>query len=121
MANRKPDSGQLYGGIVLIVMGSIFLLDRLDVITFREIARTWWPMGMIVFGLMLMFDKSRDTKFGAFFLITLGVIFQIGELELFRWWRWRNMWPLLMIAFGGWMLYEHFRDSAARQQKPPSP
>jgi hypothetical protein len=117
MPTRKDNSG-LVGGVFLILMGTIFLLDRLDVITFRELVRTWWPMSMIVFGLILAFDSNRDTRMGAFFLITIGAIFQIGELDLFPWWRWKNMWPLLLIAFGGWMLFEHFQGRAEKSRAP---
>lgn len=121
MSVRKRDSSQLVGGLVLILMGAVFLLDRLDVVTFRELVRTWWPMGMIIFGVYLAFDRNPDTRFGAFFMITIGVIFQIGELELFRWWRWKNMWPLMMIVLGGWMLAQHFTASRrASQPKPPA-
>ena len=117
----KKDSGQLFGGIFLIAMGSVFLLDRLDIITFREVVRTWWPMGMIVFGAFLLFSGDRDNKFGGMFMVLIGAIFQIGELDIFSWWRWKNMWPLMMIAFGGWLLYEHFSGvAAARERKSAS-
>jgi hypothetical protein len=37
---------------------------------------------------------------GPLVLITLGVIFQVERLDLFYWWRMRQMWPLILIAVG---------------------
>lgn len=118
MDSQKPNSqGHLLGGLVLIGIGSMFLLDRMNF--FRFDFGDWWPMFLIIPGLIMALDGSRKNKNGAFFLITFGLIFQVAELNLFRWWRWRNLWPLMMIAIGAWMLFQHLRGREESQPSPP--
>jgi len=122
MANgRQNTQGSLIGGIILIAMGTMFLLDRMNLFNFDF--GDWWPMFMIIPGVVMALDSNRRNKNGAFFLITFGVIFQIAELDLFRWWRWRNLWPIMMIAIGVWMLLQHLslRNGTPQSPAPPAP
>ena len=123
MENRRQNTqGGLVGGIVLIAIGSLFLLDRMRILDFDfgDIVRTWWPMFMIIPGVIMALDSHCRNKNGAFFMIAFGLIFQIAELDLFRWWRWRNLWPLMMIAIGVWMLFQHLqgRNESAPGSSP---
>ena len=47
--------------IVLIVIGSFFLLTNLGLIdiSLREIFRTWWPLILIAVGILLFFTPGR--------------------------------------------------------------
>ncbi len=47
--------------IVLIVIGSFFLLTNLGLIdiSLREIFRTWWPLILIAVGISLFFTPGR--------------------------------------------------------------
>ena len=124
MENRGQNSqGNLIGGIILIATGSVFLLDRMRILNFDfgDLISTWWPMFLIIPGLVMALDSGRKNKNGAFFMITFGLIFQIAELDLFRWWRWRNLWPLMMIAIGAWMLFENLRGRSEAPQRTSSP
>lgn len=123
MEHRKQNSqGSLIGGILLIGMGSLFLLDKMRILDFDigDIFRTWWPMFLIVPGVVMALDSRSKNRNGAFFMITFGLIFQVAELGWFHWWRWRNMWPLMMIAIGAWMLFEHLRGRSGAPQGPSS-
>ena len=122
MENRKQNSqGGLIGGVILIAMGSLFLLDKMRILDFDigDIFSTWWPMFLIIPGLIMALDSGRKNRNGAFFMIAFGLIFQVAELGLFHWWRWRNLWPLMMIAIGAWMLFEHLRGRNEAPQGPP--
>ena len=48
MANQKK-SGSLLWGIILIVVGGIFLLEQFDVDVFDQVWR-FWPLILIVWG-----------------------------------------------------------------------
>ena len=119
MSNPRNDSqGHLIGGLILIGIGGVFLLDRMNILYIN--LGDWWPMFMIIPGLVMALDSNRKNKNGAFFLLTFGLLFQIAELDLFRWWRWRNVWPMMMIAIGAWMLYQHLSNRADAQQPAAS-
>jgi hypothetical protein len=91
---------QMWAGIILIALGVLFLLDRLWVLNFSWFFRTWWPSLMILWGAVLLFTCRGRRVTGPLVLITLGAIFQIERLDLFYWWRMRQMWPLILIAAG---------------------
>jgi lia operon protein LiaF len=122
MENRRHSSqGSLIGGLIMIGLGTLFLLDRMRILDFDigDIFHTWWPMFLIIPGLVMALDPSRRNRSGAFFMITTGAIFQVAELDVFPWWTWRNMWPLLMIVIGGWMLVQHLTGRNEPQGAPP--
>lgn len=48
MANQKK-SGSLLWGIILIVIGGIFLLEQFDIDVFDQVWR-FWPLILIVWG-----------------------------------------------------------------------
>lgn len=114
MENRKENSqGHLIGGLILIGLGTAFLLDRMNIFYFD--LGDWWPMFLIIPGLVMAFDPKRENKNGAYFMIMFGLIFQVAELGIFRWWRWRNVWPLMMIAIGVWLLIQHLAGRSESQ------
>lgn len=49
------------GAMVLIVVGTLFLLSNLGLLTvsIREIIRTWWPLVLIAVGLSLFFTPRQ--------------------------------------------------------------
>ncbi|SFK99045.1 LiaI-LiaF-like domain-containing protein [Lysobacter sp. cf310] len=51
----------IVGAIVLIVLGTVFLLDNLGLadISLGRLIRTWWPAILIVVGLGMLFRPHR--------------------------------------------------------------
>jgi hypothetical protein len=45
---------ELWGGIALIVLGCLFLLDNFNVLQFDWIARLFWPAVLIAIGIGLL-------------------------------------------------------------------
>lgn len=54
-------NSELWGGIALIVIGALFLLDNFDIVPLREIGR-FWPALLILAGVFLIsrFQKGKD-------------------------------------------------------------
>lgn len=55
--HRNDSEARLALGIVLVVIGFIFLLDSLGITTlgFREL----WPVALITAGLMILYERAR--------------------------------------------------------------
>ena len=55
--HRNGSEARLALGIVLVVIGVIFLLDSLGITTlgFREL----WPVVLITVGLMILYERAR--------------------------------------------------------------
>lgn len=47
-------------GVILVVLGVLFLLDTLEVSSFGHIVRTYWPLILIIVGIALLIKSQRD-------------------------------------------------------------
>ncbi len=56
----KTKNSDLFWGFLLVGLGVIFLLDKLDVIDFGDFVSTFWPVVLIVIGIKLVLSKNRD-------------------------------------------------------------
>lgn len=55
--------GGLFIGLALIVIGTIFMIQRLDIVWLRWLnVDTLWPVLLIVGGLMLLWRRARPTS-----------------------------------------------------------
>ncbi len=54
------NSNRLWLGIVLIVLGVLFLLDNAGVLGLGDIIHTYWPVVLILWGISIMRGRRRD-------------------------------------------------------------
>lgn len=90
---------RLIGGLVLITVGALFLLQELDI---TRIGRLWafWPVILIVLGLARIIDPGEhERRSGGFWLLAIGSWLLIGSLGLFGF-SYGTSWPLLLVMFG---------------------
>lgn len=75
--DKKPGSGKQWAGLVLVILGVIFLVRSIGGYIPGWI--TSWPMILIVLGI---FSGSRNNfrNPGAFILIIMGTVFLVGKL-----------------------------------------
>lgn len=52
-------SGRIWWGLVLIVLGGLFLLDNVRVIDVGDILHTWWPLLLVVWGLVILVRRMK--------------------------------------------------------------
>ncbi len=95
---KRIDGGALVGGLVLIAVGLLFLLDRFDFAEFGDLFRWYWPMIIVFIGLAKLF--RRGAFWSGLWLMTIGAWLQVAHLRLFGL-TYRTSWPLLLIALGG--------------------
>ncbi len=97
--------GRLLAGLIIIVLGGLFLLQNLG---YREFSvdlmiRDYWPAILIVIGLNALFTRKSGAWFGALVLIGIGVALLGLNLE---WWVfqrelvWKLLWPVVLILVG---------------------
>jgi uncharacterized membrane protein HdeD (DUF308 family) len=90
---------QMMWGLVLIALGTIFLLDRMDIL---DAASVWhyWPLLLVVVGInqTIGYPSAREFK-GGLWTIFIGLwLFAVFE-ELFGL-TFRNSWPLFLLMAG---------------------
>lgn len=104
MSNHKTSQGRIFWGFILILVGSLFLLDRMGRLDIGEIVSRWWPAVFILIGLSILIgNRFRDAGGGIFFIL-FGVFFLLMRLRIFDRSLWHYFWPLAIIACGLWLI-----------------
>ena len=96
-AVRGINGGSLFTGIVMILMGVVFMLEQFDVVGFGEIMSLYWPMIIVFLGASKLFD--RRTIWSGLWLMMIGAWMQAARLHVMGM-TFGSSWPILMIIFG---------------------
>ncbi|HXI11071.1 MAG TPA: DUF5668 domain-containing protein [Thermoanaerobaculia bacterium] len=112
--DRLNKGGYLVGGLVLIALGTLFLLDEFDIASFGSLIRRHWPLIVIAFALPKLL--RRETFWSGLWTLTAGVWFQLVVLRVFGL-TWRNSWPLMLIALGGGIILRTIMEVAAARAR----
>ncbi len=105
--HKHDPLSSMTGGLILILLGVLFLLVTMDHISWGS----WWQYFLMGLGVILILEAiirsaspsyRRDISgklIGGFILIFIGGAFIIG---------WSNWWPLILIAVGVGILLSSF-------------
>ena len=88
--------------LFLITIGSLLILDNLDLVDIRQIYDYFWPAVLILFGLSLLV-RNRQVQVLGLILLTIGVLTLLDELGYLRLTFDQIMmyfWPGLLILLG---------------------
>jgi predicted membrane protein len=91
-------------GIILIVVGMLFLLDHMGIIR-AEQYWIYWPLVLVAIGLARVF-RPGERVMGIGFILVGGVL-QLHELHLTHL-SWNAIWPLLLIFAGMQIIWSRF-------------
>jgi predicted membrane protein len=102
--NSNRASSQVVLGLLVVVMGVLFLLDNLDILNVRH-AIGFWPLVFLVAGCAALFGNGpRSGNYLGGVLVAIGILMIVGRMG-FLTISWGTLWPLVMIALGGLVLY----------------
>jgi hypothetical protein len=119
-SRRNYPGRHLFGGVLLVVIGGIFLLGNMGLVDPHEVFQ-FWPVIFIVMGVSRMIASGDDYGHsGGIFWILLGCFLLSGSVEAFRG-IWRNIWPMLLIGLGGFLLSRSMMFKHGRPPDPPVP
>ena len=91
--------GPLLPGLVLLVVGLVFLLDNLDVVESWTILR-FWPVILLVAGLKNLVDaRDRGSAVSGTLLAAVGALLLLNALNLIDVDLW-DFWPVILVAIG---------------------
>jgi predicted membrane protein len=110
MTSKKHYSGRIFWGLVLILVGVLFLLDRMGRLDFGDLIGRWWPLILVAAGLWHLISNEFRDVVGGLFLIVIGAMFQLAKLEILGQSAWHYIWPALIIILGLWVLAGAFRQ-----------
>lgn len=58
-------SRQVFWGVLLILFGTLLLLDNLNVLDFGEAVRRFWPLLLVAWGIKILFFQKSSSGLGA--------------------------------------------------------
>ncbi|UJL46338.1 hypothetical protein KFZ58_18650 [Virgibacillus sp. NKC19-16] len=91
-------AGRLWLGLFFLVFGFGFLLNQADVIDFGQVLSTWWPLILVVIGIMQLFSRTQSSKISGFLFLFVGIFFFVNQsfdLNLASY-----LFPLIFIFIG---------------------
>jgi uncharacterized oligopeptide transporter (OPT) family protein len=110
---RSIDTGSLFWGLLLIGIGTIFLLDRFDIADLHFIINTWWPLFIVAMGISKIF-RPRG-RWSGLWLIVVGGWLQVTVLHLFDL-TFATSWPLLLIVLGAGLVVRTLFEGVRRRR-----
>jgi hypothetical protein len=92
----------LFFGLVLIAVGTLFLLDQFDMVDAWPLVADWWPTVVILAGLTQAVTRPRNPVGGAV-VATVGFVLLLWTLGVTE--GIALLWPVLIIGLGLWLLF----------------
>lgn len=115
MATIRIDKGGLFSGLLIILVGLLFLFGVLGEESVGDMYSTYWPLFLILIGLWIMITHDFRSFFGLL-LAAIGCIFLLINLDVLGQKIWYYLWPVLIILFGLWVI---FRPGFRTREKIP--
>jgi peptidoglycan/LPS O-acetylase OafA/YrhL len=110
----------LMGGLLLVTLGPLLLLDNLEILYFRE---TTWPLLLVAIGVGL-FLWNRRTLAG-WIIGGIGIIFFVVNFVIFFFPGFEDwtflVGPIILIIIGVLLLYRSYHDSRHPLVPPETP
>jgi predicted membrane protein len=113
MGNNKKISGPVLIGLLLIVLGAVWVLNNTHVIDFE--IKEWWPLILIVIGLVHLINRRRFFVFSGWLLIGLGVVFLLAENGVVHWHEVWKYWPVILILVGLSIIFQGIKFRKHRE------
>ena len=101
--DRRNDDAQprrqWFGGLVLVVVGSALLMDRMNLID-NNLVWHFWPALIALFGLGHIVGARHPREAVRGLLIVAVAFWLYAAMEHLWGWSFRTTWPFILIAFG---------------------
>lgn len=96
-AQLERSSSSAWVGILLIIIGFLFLMETLDIMNLGPLFADWWPLVLIAVGLLKL---KGDDKTGGAIIFLVGAAFLSATLDIINWGSILRLWPLILVVIG---------------------
>ena len=100
---ENKNQGRIFWGLLLIVIGALFLFAQMDWWDFGQVVSRFWPVIFILLGLSMLVSNNFKNVGGGVFFILFGTFFLLVKWDILHA-VWRYIWPVAIIAVGLWIL-----------------
>ena len=112
---QRPRAGRIVFGTVLMIVGALLALDRLELLEMGPLAR-FWPLALMAIGLSKLWQTwgTLDTGSGLF-MVLAGLWFLVINFKVFGL-TFHNAWPLLLVGAGITMVWRGSFESRRKRR-----
>lgn len=86
-------------GVAILAIGTLVLLNALELIKIDSFMQQFWPLGIILVGLLILFNSLRSWAISGF-LILLGGLYQLQMSDMIDFNPSSIVWPLILMFVG---------------------
>lgn len=97
--DRVLDLGRLLVGLIILVTGTLFLLDAAGVLDSGRVIGHWWPSVIVAAGLLTLAERPPAVA-RALILTAVGVVALLFTTNVLDDRAWQYVWPVAVIAAG---------------------
>ena len=112
-ARRSGLGGRVFFGVLVIVIGVLFLVDKVGIAELDSLL-DWWPSLFILYGAWRLIANRFRSLFLPLLLIFGGVVLQLRELDTAD--VFSTIWPAFLIALGVAIVIGGMRSRNRRQR-----
>lgn len=102
--NSRKTQGRIFWGLLLIVLGVLFLFDQMGRLDFGDLVGRYWPVVFILIGISILLSNNFQNVGSGIFFILFGAFFLLIRMRIFDQTVWHYVWPLAIIGVGVWIL-----------------
>lgn len=105
-------------GLIIAVIGVGFLLHNLNIVDLSSGVTVYWPILVILGGVLLFLNNTRNWLV-PLFLVLLGGLYQLRELDAVSFQPWQVVWPLVVVAVGLSLLFRrsYITNTASKKER----
>ena len=90
---------QYMAGVSLIILGTVFFLDQMDIVAMQDVWQ-YWPLMLVVGGAIRMIDPENPREVASGFWTMLIGAWLFVNFEGWYGINFGNSWPFLLIGWG---------------------
>lgn len=117
MQDNNFSDKRFWLGILMVILGGVWLLDNLNIIPDIPDYLISWRSFLILLGVFLILGKGKFEP--GIILIGLGSVLILEDLDILEWRNmWQIFWPIIIIVIGvSLILRRNFKPSEVDQKK----
>lgn len=105
-------------GLIIAIVGAGFLLQNLGIIDLNTNMAAYWPI-LVILGGMLLFANNTRNWLVPLLIVLLGGLYQLRELDIVSFQPWQVIWPLIIVAVGLSLLFRrsYITNTASKKER----
>lgn len=99
MTQTTFNAGRLLLGLILVVLGVLFLFDQVGILNAGSAIDHWWPLAIVAIGVIQLMVAPREYV-GPGIIILIGIVLLGETLDIYSVNVWAIIWPSLIVLIG---------------------